>query len=83
MTHCSKCNNQEPFSIADLTILGGALLKLAIADGNDTEFKSPDVTYDQVCEMIEDIQNHAHWVKEIEGQILRRELKILKGGLSK
>jgi hypothetical protein len=83
VTNCSKCNTEESFNIADLTILGGALFKLAIADGNDTEFKPPDVTYEQVCEMIEDIQNHEQWVKEIKGQTLRKELKMLKGGLSK
>ena len=81
VTHCSKCNTQESFNIADLTILGGALLKLAIADGNDTEFKPPDVTYAQVFEMLEDIKTHERWVKEIEGQTLRRELKMLKCGL--
>jgi len=83
LTQCQKCGSQEPFNIADLTILAGGLLKLAIADGNNTELKPPNVTYDQVFQMIEDIQNHEHWVKEIEGQTLRRELKMLKGGLSK
>ena len=83
VTQCSKCNSQEPINMADLTILGGALLKLAIADDSCTEFKPPNVTYEQVFQMIEDIQNQEAWVKEIEGQTLHRELKILKGGLSK
>ena len=82
LTKCPKCGSQEPFNIADLTILVGGLLKLAIADGNNTELKPPNVTYDQVCQMIEDIKNHEAWVKEIEGQTLRMQIKVLKGGLS-
>ena len=82
LTQCPKCGSQEPFNIADLTILMGGLLKLAIADGNNTELKPPNVTYDQVFQMIEGIQNHEAWVKEIERQTLRMELNVLKGGLS-
>ncbi len=44
LTQCSKCGSQEPFNIADLALLGGGLLKLAIADGNNTELKPPNVT---------------------------------------
>ena len=82
VTQCPKCGSQEPFNIADLTILMGGLLELAIADGNNNELKPPNVTYDQVFQMIEDIQNHEAWVKEIERQTLRMELNVLKGGLS-
>jgi hypothetical protein len=82
LTQCSKCGSQEPFNIADLALLGGGLLKLAIADGNNTELKPPNVTYDQVYQIIEDIQNHEAWVKEIERQTQRIQLKVLKGGLS-
>jgi len=63
VTQCPKCGSQEPFNIADLTILMGGLLELAIADGNNTELKPPNVTYDQVFQMIEDIQNHEAWVR--------------------
>jgi len=83
LTQCSKCDSQEPFNIADLTILVGGILKLAISDDDNTELKPPDVTYDQVFKMINDIQNHEAWVKEIKGQTLRMQLKVLKGGLSK
>ena len=81
LTQCHKCGSQEPFNIADLTILLGGLLKLSISDDNNTELKPPNVTYDQVCQMIEDIQNHETWVNEIQGQTLRMQLKVLKGGL--
>ena len=30
--------------------------------------------------MIEDIKNNEVWVKEIEGQTLRMQLRVLKGG---
>ena len=82
LTHCSKCGSQESFNLVDLAILGGGLLKLAIVDGNNTELEPPNVTYRQVFKMIEDIQNHEAWVKEIEGQTLRMQIKVLKGGLS-
>jgi hypothetical protein len=80
LTHCPKCGSQAPFNIADLAILGGGLLMLAA--GNNIELKSPIVTYDQIYQMIEDIQNHEAWVKEIEGKNFRMQLKVLKGGLS-
>ena len=80
VTECLKCKIKEPFNIADLTIIGGALLKLCFGDG--TELKLPNVTNEEVYDMIEDIQNHEVWVKEIEGQMLRAKLKIVKGGLS-
>ena len=82
LTQCSKCSSQKPFNIADLAILGGGLLKFAIADDNNTELKPPNVTYHQVFKMIEDIRNHEAWVKEIEGQTPRMQLRVLKGGLS-
>ncbi len=82
-TQCPKCHSQEPFNIADLAILGGALLKFAIADGDSTELKTPKVTNEQVYQMIEDLQNHEVWLKEIEGQTLRKKFKVIKGGLSK
>ena len=82
-TQCSKCKSQEPFNISDLAILGGALLKLPFTEDNDTELRPLKVTCEQIFQMIEDIQNHERWTKEIEGQTFRRKLKILKGGLSK
>jgi len=82
-TQCSKCESQEPFNIYDLAVLGGALLKLAFSEGNSTELKAPKVTNQQVFQMIEDIQNHKGWTREIENQTFRKSLKILKGGVSK
>jgi len=81
VTQCSKCNSQESFNIYDLAILGGALLKHAIADANNNEFKAPNVSNEQVFQMIESIQNHEAWVNdEDKGQSLRKKLKIIKGG---
>lgn len=82
ITQCLKCNSKEPFNISDLAIIGGALLKLATAEGN-TDFKAPDVTTEQIYQMIEDFQEFTVWVKEHEKENLRSKLKILKGGLSK
>ena len=74
-TQCAKCKSQEPFNISDLAILGGALLRFAFAEGNSTELKAPKVTNQQVFQMIEDIQNHEGWTKEIENQTFRNSLK--------
>ncbi len=82
-TQCSKCKSQESFNISDLAIIGGALLKLAFAKGNSTELKPLEVSYQQIFQMIEDIQNHELWTREIENQTFRNSLKILKGGISK
>lgn len=81
LTYCQKCGSQAPFNLADLAFLGGGLLKFA--SGNDIELKPLSISYDQIYQMIEDIQNHEAWVKEIEGKNLRMQLKVLKGGLSK
>jgi hypothetical protein len=83
VTKCSKCNTIEPFNISDLAFIGGALLKLAFAEDGNAEIKPPNVTYEQVFQMIEDIQNHEDWTKEIEYKSFRQSLKILNGGLSK
>ena len=82
-TKCSKCNTKEPFNISDLAFIGGALLKLAFAEDGYTGIKPPNVTYEQVFQMIEDIQNHEAWTKEMEDQSFRQSLKLLNGGLSK
>lgn len=80
LTHCPKCGSQDPFSIADLGFLGGALLNLAT--GNHIKLLPLSISYDQIYQMIEDIQDHEAWVKEIEGNSFRMQLKVLKGGLS-
>jgi len=82
MTQCPKCNAEEPFNIADLTIIGGALLKYAVAKGNCLELKAPNVTSEQVCQIIEDLEGLNDWPEEFKRQTLRSKLKILKGGLS-
>ena len=81
VTECPKCKSLDPFNIADLTVLMGGLFKLALY--NETKLKTPNVTAEEVFQMIDDIQNHEGWVKEMEGQNLREQLKVLKGGLSK
>ena len=82
-TKCSKCGAKEPFNISDLAFIGGALLKLAFSEAGDTRIRPPKVTYEQVSQMIEDIQNHEAWTKEMKRQLFRQSLKILDGGLSK
>ena len=82
MTQCPKCNAEEPFNIADLAIIGGALLKYAVAKGNCLELKAPNVTSEQVCQIIEDLEGLNDWPEEFKRQTLRSKLKILKGGLS-
>ncbi len=82
-TECSKCSAKNPFNISDLAFIGGALLKLALNEAGDTIIRSPKVTYEQIFQMIEDIQNQEAWTKEMEGQSFRQRLKILDGGLSK
>ena len=79
-THCPKCGSQGPLSLADLGFLGAGLLILA--SGNDIDLRPPSISYDQICQMIEDIQNYEAWVKEIEGRNLRMQFMVLKGGLS-
>jgi len=81
LTQCSKCNSQDPFSIADLTIIGGALLKLAIDDSNSIDLKTPDVDTEEIYQMIEDLQDSE--LKDAERQEKRIKLKLIKGGLSK
>jgi hypothetical protein len=61
----------------------GLLDKFAFNEAGDTRIRQPKVTYKQIFEMIEDIQNHEAWTKEMEGQSLRQSLQILDGGLSK
>ena len=80
VTECPKCKSQDPFNIADLTVLMGGLFKLAVC--NKTKLEPPNVTSDELFQMIEDIKNHENWVKEMERQYLRNQLKVLKGGLS-
>jgi len=82
-TECIKCAIKEPFNISDLAFIGGALLKFAFNEAGDMGIQTPKVTFKQVFQMIEDIQNHEAWTKEMEGQSLRQSLKILDGGLSK
>lgn len=72
--------SQDPFNLRDLGFLGGALLNLA--SGNHIKLKPLSISYDQIYQMIEDIQDHEAWVKEIEGNSFRMQLKVLKGGLS-
>ena len=79
-TYCPKCGSQAPFSLADLGFLGAGLLILA--SGNDIDLRPPSISYDQICQMIEDIQNYEAWVKEIEGKNIRMQFMVLKGGLS-
>ena len=83
MTQCPKCNAEEPFNIADLAIIGGALLKYAVAKGNCLELTAPNVTSEQVFKMIEDLEGLDNWTEEYDGPSLHRKLKVLKGGLSK
>ncbi len=83
ITHCPVCNDSEPFNIADLAIIGGALLKLVFNEGGDISFNAPNVSSDQICRMIEDVQAVEDWADEIDIEPLRNRLKILKGGLSK
>lgn len=82
-TQCWKCKSQEAFNISDLAIIGGALLKFAFAEVNSTELKPPEVSFQKIFQMIEDIQDHEMWTKEIENQTFRNSLKILKGSISK
>ncbi len=81
-TECLKCSVKEPFNISDLAFIGGALLKMACNEGGDTDITAPKVTFEQVFQMIEDIQDHEAWTKEIKGRSLRQSLKIFDGGLS-
>lgn len=83
LTQCKKCSSQEPFNIVDLTFIVAAFLKFAIADDNKTEINPPNVTIEEILQMIEDIQQHEAWVKEIEERDFRKQFKVLKGGLSK
>ena len=83
LTECPKCKSRDPFNIADLAVLMGGLLMLAISDSNDIKLKPPNVTVNEIFQMIEDIQNNDLWVKDVKGQNLREQLKVLKGGLSK
>ena len=80
VTECLKCKSRDPFNIADLTVLMGGLIKLAVY--NEAKLEPPNVTSDELFQMIEDIQNHEDWVKEMERYYLRNQLKVLKGGLS-
>lgn len=82
-TECTKCATKEPFNIADLAFLGGALLKFALNEAGDIRIQTPKVTFEQVFQMIEDIQNQEGWTEEMEGKSFRQSLKILDGGLSK
>jgi len=83
LTECTKCKSRKPFNIADLAILAGSLFKFAISDSNDIKLKPPNVTSEQIFQMIDDIQSHEAWAKEVEGRNLREQLKVLKGGLLK
>jgi hypothetical protein len=82
-TECSKCGAKEPFNISDLAFVGGALLKFVLNEAGDTKIRPPKVTYEQVSKMIEDIQTHEAWTKEMQGQSFRQSLKIFDGGLSR
>ena len=84
VTQCTKCDAEEPFNIADLAFIGGALLKYAVATGTGNSFglKAPNVSNEQVCQMIEDLEGLNDWPEEFKRQTLRSKLKILKGGLS-
>lgn len=82
-TECTNCRTIEPFNISDLAILGGALLKFALNEAGDNRIRTPNITFEQIYQMIEDIQNQESWTKEMEGQSFRQSLKILDGGLSK
>jgi len=82
-TECTKCASKEPFNISDLAFIGGALLKFAFNEAGDVRIQTPKVTFKQVFQMIEDIQNQEAWTKEMKKQSFRQSLKILDGGLSK
>lgn len=83
MTQCSKCNTQEPFNIANLTLIGGALLLYAIGKVGEVKIKTPMVTNEDLCKMIEDAQdNDETWEKEFRSYTLRKKLHILNGSQS-
>ena len=81
ITQCTKCDAEESFNIADLAIIGGALLKYAVAENYEPKLKAPNVSNEQVCQMIEDLEGLNDWPEEFKRQTLRSKLKILKGGL--
>jgi hypothetical protein len=82
VTRCSKCNAEEPFNIADLAIIGGALINYAVSKNYELNLKVPNVSNEQVFEMIEDLEGLNDWPEEFKRQSLHSKLKILKGGLS-
>jgi len=82
VTQCTKCNAEEPFNIADLALIGGALMNYAVAENYEPKLKTPNVSNEQVCQIIEDLEGLNDWPEEFKRQTLRSKLKILKGGLS-
>jgi len=55
---------------------------VATGTGNGFGLKAPNVSNEQVCQMIEDLEGLNDWPEEFKRQTLRSKLKILKGGLS-
>lgn len=64
--------------MADLTILSSSLLKYAMNDNGNIEPETPNVTYEEVWQMI---QSHENFMKIINNMKQRVKLKVIKGGL--
>ena len=82
VTQCTKCNAEEPFNIGDLALIGGALLNYAVSENYEPKIKAPNVTFEQICQMIEELEGLNDWPEEYERQAIRSKLRVLKGGLS-
>ena len=82
VTQCSKCSAEEPFNIADLALIGGSLLNYAVSENYEPKLKTPNVSNEQVCQILEDLEGLNDWPEEYERQTLRSKLRILKGGLT-
>jgi hypothetical protein len=83
VTECPKCKAQDPFNLADLTVLGGSLLKMALSKTCKIRLSPPDVASEDIFQMIEDLQDHEEWAKTVERQYRKGRLKVLPGGFQK